>query len=133
MKKLTIPVKLPTLNEYIKTSNKNRFAANSLKQKTEKLIGLHLIGVTLEPCTPYYIIIEWYNYRTDPDNTEFAQKFIFDALQKNGILENDNANYILQKVHFHTKTPEKLQSQTVSFFSEKKEFLEYFSEKMKNL
>ena len=46
-----------------------------------------------------YIEFELYSYeqtkRRDKDNVAFAKKFILDALQKSGVLKNDNNKYIL--------------------------------------
>ena len=46
---------------------------------------------------PVYIKFIWYeqNCKRDKDNVAFAKKFILDALQKSGILPNDNNQYVL--------------------------------------
>ena len=106
MNRLMINTSLTTLNEYIAAANSNKFAAAKVKKQNEDKIILLAKAqkFSLKKETAYYVIINWYNYRQDPDNVEFAQKFIFDALQKGGFLKNDNSKYILQpKVHFHLK------------------------------
>lgn len=46
--------------------------------------------------SPVHITFIWHepNQRRDKDNVAFAKKFILDALQKSGRLENDNNRFI---------------------------------------
>lgn len=92
---VTIKGKLPTANEYINACRRNKYAAAKLKSDTEILImsqirGLHRID---NPLTIDFIWCEK-NRRRDKDNVAFAKKFILDALQKSGVLPNDNNQYI---------------------------------------
>ena len=130
MQKLVLNTRLTTLNEFINAERTNKFKANSLKKDNEKKIRFLAKTLHFEKLTAksYYVIIEWFNYRTDPDNTEFAQKFIFDALQVAGILKNDNGKNILQKIHLHLKNDSKHEFCHVLFFDEKQEFINYFVE-----
>jgi hypothetical protein len=132
MEKLILSTRLTTLNEYTLAERSNRFAGAKLKEINEKKIGYlaKIQKFKLPVNVPFYVIIEWYNYRHDADNVEFAQKFIMDSLQKCNILKNDNKKFILQKVHFHLSNETKEHSCNVLFFSDKQEFIEYFNKKI---
>jgi Holliday junction resolvase RusA-like endonuclease len=94
--KFTIPFRLPSLNEYINKINRNRHAGNRFKQETEDQIIWILKGLKQRIQRPVNIKFIWYEQtkRRDKDNVMSAKKFIFDALQKSGILPNDNNKYI---------------------------------------
>lgn len=98
MNKFVITSKLPTLNEYSNAERANRFKAAKLKKDTEELIGWHIIQSGIKPIKePIMLIIHWQvpkNCRFDPDNIVFAKKFILDALQKMGIIQNDNKRFV---------------------------------------
>ena len=91
----TIQGKLPTLNEYIKAERGNKFAAASMKKKaTEKV----MLSIKDRTKLQHIIIDIWYyckDKRTDKDNIAFAKKFIFDGLQKAGVIENDGWDNII--------------------------------------
>ena len=95
--KFEIPFRLPDLNEYIKACNSNRHAGNQKKKNTESDIRWILKTQKITIDKPCYVIFEWHEktYKRDKDNVAFAKKFIFDALQKSGILKNDNNKHIL--------------------------------------
>ena len=96
MIKFTIPFRLPSLNEYIDKINHNRYAGNKFKQNIENDILWVLKRVKEKVAGPVNVKITWYEQtkRRDKDNVMSAKKFIFDALQKSGILPNDNNKYI---------------------------------------
>ena len=130
MHKLTLNTKLTTLNEYIAAERSNRYLGANLKKKNQKKIITMAKSEKFElpKNTKFYVIIEWFNYRQDIDNVEFAQKFIFDGLQEANILQNDNQNFICSpKIHLHKKNRiKKTQFCNVLFFESKEEFLDYF-------
>lgn len=89
--------KLPTLNEYIQAERSNLYIASDLKRKTEDMIIAFIIKTKQgEAKEPYFITFTWYekNKKRDKDNVCFAKKFILDAMQKSGVLPNDNNRYI---------------------------------------
>lgn len=90
-----IPLKLPSLNDYIKACRANKFGANSLKQKLEKQIGQYITPLPLfdKPIRLSFLWVEE-NKRRDYDNIAFSKKFILDSLQKNGKLPNDNRKWV---------------------------------------
>ena len=96
-----IRAKLPSLNEFIAAINNNRYTGNKFKQEIEEVIGWEikqaLVKGTLKPikkpCTVHFV---WYEKtaKRDCDNIASAKKFILDAMQKQGIIENDSQRYI---------------------------------------
>lgn len=95
MRKYKIAGKLPSCNEYIDACRRNRFAAAKMKSEAEKLIGSQIHDT--EPVTgAVRLRFVWHehNRRRDKDNVAFAKKFILDALQKKGVLPNDNNHYV---------------------------------------
>lgn len=91
-----IPFRLPSLNDYIKEINKNRYGGNEHKQCVEDDILWCLKRVKSKISSPVRLKFIWYeqNRNRDKDNVAFAKKYILDALQKAEILPNDNNQYI---------------------------------------
>jgi Holliday junction resolvase RusA-like endonuclease len=95
--KFTVKTRLPGLNEYINACRHNKYKGNELKQNTDSLIGWHIRAAKLKKIDkPVKIKFIWHekSYRRDPDNIASAKKYILDALQKQGILQNDNLKWI---------------------------------------
>lgn len=95
MIKIEIPLKLPSLNEYINECRRNKYSAGKMKNRVENDIG-YFINQLPKFNKPIRINFTWIeaNKRRDLDNICFAKKFILDALQKYGKLENDNRNWV---------------------------------------
>ena len=92
-----IPNRLLSLNEYICLNRGNRYGGASKKKDIEGYIMNYINFSNLEKIKkPCFIKFTWYepNNRRDKDNVCFAKKFILDALQKSGKLENDNNKFI---------------------------------------
>lgn len=96
-----INAKLPSLNEYINVCRRNKYQAAKFKRDVEEVIGWAIIEAKakkmLQPtCKPLDIVIKWHckTQRMDTDNVQSSQKYILDALQKQGIIPNDNQKYI---------------------------------------
>lgn len=90
---LTIPGRLPNLNDYIDAERRSKQCAARLKRDTQSLIGWYirkdLRGVRFDkPVAMQYTWIEK-DERRDKDNIAFAKKFIQDALVQMGVLRND--------------------------------------------
>lgn len=95
MYKVTIPLKLPSLNDYIEACNSNKYRGNKLKRETQDQIMWFLKRMPKYNCK-MIIHLTWHeaNYKRDKDNVCFAKKFILDALQELGKIPNDNNKYI---------------------------------------
>lgn len=96
MIKIEIPMKLPSLNNYINECRKNKFAGAQMKKNIEEDIG-YFINKLPRFKKPIKINFTWVeaDKRRDFDNVCFAKKFILDSLQKAGKLENDNRNWVV--------------------------------------
>lgn len=92
---IEIPMKLPSLNEYINKCRYNKYVANNYKQKLEQEIGWYLVKLPKfkKPIRIDFVWVEE-NKRRDLDNVCFAKKFILDSLVKCGKLKDDNRRYV---------------------------------------
>lgn len=91
MNELEIPMKFPSLNQYINECRKNKFAGNKMKQEIENDI-MYFINRLPQFKKPIQIHFHWIegNKKRDLDNICFAKKFILDAMVKAGKLKDDN-------------------------------------------
>jgi Holliday junction resolvase RusA-like endonuclease len=89
--KCEIPLKLPSLNEYINECRKNKYAGGKMKKEVENDISIFIQRLPQFE-NPIKINFTWVegNKRRDLDNVAFAKKFILDALVKCGRLKDDN-------------------------------------------
>lgn len=95
-----IPFRLPGLNEYIDSCRTNRYKGAKMKEEVEESLlwvmqSVKRMKIKIE--CPVFIHFIWHEQtrRRDKDNVAFAKKFILDAMQKSGMLPNDNNRYIL--------------------------------------
>ena len=90
-----INMKLPSLNDYINVCRTNKYKAAQYKADIEQEIGLYLMKMP-KWTSPIKIHFHWIegNKKRDLDNICFAKKFILDAMQKYGKLENDNRKHV---------------------------------------
>lgn len=88
MLRFELPFRLPSCNEYINACRTNAYAGAAMKKRCENMIAMLLKG-KIEGDVKF--VAEWHepNKRRDIDNIIFAKKFIFDALQKKGVIDND--------------------------------------------
>ena len=93
--KVEIPIKLPSLNEYINICRGNKYRANSYKTDIENQIGWYLIRVP-KFNNPVWLHFHWVeaNKKRDIDNIAFAKKFILDEMVHMGILHDDGWQYV---------------------------------------
>lgn len=93
--KFEIPMKLPSLNDYIRVCRSNKYLANKYKADIEQEIGLYLMKMPKwdKPIKIHFTWIESRKNR-DLDNICFAKKFILDAMVKYGKLHDDNRKYV---------------------------------------
>lgn len=98
MTKLIIKGRLDGLNEVINANRESKYKGNEIKKANERIVILNARQQKLKPIKKYpvNIIINWYekNKRRDWDNVLSGKKFIFDGLQKAGVLAGDGQKYI---------------------------------------
>lgn len=95
MYKIEIPMKLPSLNEYVNVCRTNKFKAGKYKADIEREIGFYLMKMPRWD-NPIKIHFHWVegNKRRDLDNICFSKKFILDAMVKMNKLKDDNRKYV---------------------------------------
>ena len=93
--RVEIPMKLPSLNEYVNVCRTNKYKAAKYKKNLEDDIMMFLgrLPVFENPVVIHFHWIEG-NKRRDLDNICFAKKFILDALVKAGKLSDDNRKIV---------------------------------------
>lgn len=102
----TISGRLPSLNDYTRENRSHWSKGAQMKSAVEEHIMWEIRAArnagTLHPVdVPVQVHIYWHesDMRRDADNIQSAQKFILDALQKGGILENDDRRHVPQISH----------------------------------
>ena len=97
---LTIPGRLPGLNDYIDATRQNRAKSARIKDETQQQIMWHIRsqmrGVKIEH--PVHISFTWFepDRRRDRDNiSSFGRKVIQDALVAGGVLYDDGWDYVV--------------------------------------
>lgn len=99
---LTINGRFPSLNEYIAAERTFRMKAAAMKRKHTDRVAEAAISRDLPAFRqPVFVVVDWYekDRRRDPDNIQFAIKFILDGLVRAGVLENDTQRHILGIEH----------------------------------
>lgn len=89
--------KLDGLNEYTDDCRASKFSGYSTKKRNELQVRLAVVkyGQKVVKSYPIHPTIIWYDATNrDVDNIIFAKKFIMDALQKQGIIQNDSRRYV---------------------------------------
>lgn len=102
---ITIPGRLPGMNEYIEACREHRMRGAAVKKAAQEQCAWAMMdakrkGVHFDRCDAQ---ITWYekNSRRDPDNISgFGRKVIFDALQQMGIIDNDGRKQIVSITEF---------------------------------
>ena len=97
MNRYEIPLKLPSLNEYIEACRSSAHQGARFKRDVEDSILWSMRGRREEITGPVWVRFEWYeeSRRRDKDNVAAGKKFILDALQKAGILSGDGNRNIV--------------------------------------
>lgn len=98
----TIPGRLPSLNDYVDACRSHWSKGARMKRNVEEGIIWAIKAAKcrgdVSPATgPVALSLEWHesDQRRDWDNIVFAKKFIMDAMQKAGIIANDNRKRVV--------------------------------------
>lgn len=93
--------RLPSLNDYVNANRSHWSRGALLKKQVEEGImwqinSARATGKLHRTTEPSIITFEWHesDKRRDLDNIFSAKKYILDAMQKAGIIVNDNRRYI---------------------------------------
>lgn len=92
-----IPIKVPSLNEYINACRTNYHKANKMKHDVQNQVAAY-IGHLPRMRKPVWIDFLWTekNNRRDYDNiSSCGRKFILDALVNTGKLLDDNRKFVI--------------------------------------
>lgn len=95
MLKITIPGTLPSLNEMINASKRNKYVYVKMKDEAINTVAWAVkesfTRTVVRWPAPADYVITWYcpDKRKDKDNIIAGQKFLFDALQHIGLIKND--------------------------------------------
>lgn len=97
--KLVIPGTLPSMNRILEEAKGHWSKYRQMKERHTDLVAWH--AKKLPPIQSADFIFTWYckDKRRDKDNVMSAQKFIFDGLQKAGVIENDGWKQIRDIIH----------------------------------
>ena len=93
---LVIKGVFPNLNDYVNKERTNRYAAAAVKKKETERVFWECKAQHLKPVPKIdEVTITFYNptTRSDFDNLEFAQKFIWDGLVLAKIIPDDSQKY----------------------------------------
>lgn len=93
--------RLPSLNDYTRACRSHWSKGAKMKRQVEEDIAWHILAARgahkLRPVHgPVSLAIEWHesDRRRDLDNIVSAKKFILDAMQKTGIIPNDDREHV---------------------------------------
>lgn len=94
--------RLPSLNDYVNACRAHWSKGADLKKETEELIFWSIkeaIGKkTCRPVSkPVRVLFMWYEHglKRDLDNIFSAKKYILDAMQTAGVIENDDRKHVV--------------------------------------
>lgn len=98
MWRFTIPGHLMGLNEYttLNRSKRGHVLASKAKREQEARVSEAIDATGARSFDgPIELIVSWYDgTRRDPDNVEFAVKFILDAMVSAGVIPDDSRKYV---------------------------------------
>lgn len=93
--------RLPSLNDYTRANRAHWSKGAKYKSNVEAAIMWHIRSAMIQgklwPVTKKIVLhIDWHesDKRRDVDNIVSAKKFILDAMQKMGVIPNDNRKYV---------------------------------------
>lgn len=110
---LTIPGRLPNLNDYTSACRSNWASGAKMKQESQEIIEWAIFSKMrrVRFTKPVFLLFTFYerDKRRDRDNVaSYARKVIQDALVKTGVIEDDGWDYItgyLDRFQVDSKNP----------------------------
>jgi len=94
--RVNIHGRLPGANEYITASRTNKYVGAKMKKEAQELVKWQIARLP-KLRGKVEIAFKWIepNARRDLDNVAFGKKFILDALQEMGKLDNDDRKHVV--------------------------------------
>lgn len=91
-----IPMKLPSLNDYIRVCRADRYQGAKMKREYEQEISFFVYRLP-RFVMPVRVRFTWTekDARRDLDNVAFAKKFILDTLVAMGKLQGDGQKFVI--------------------------------------
>ena len=88
--------RFPTLNEYINIERGNKISSAKLKKDCTEQVYWQCKELDVKPVGSMVDVhFEWHvTGRHDPDNIDFARKFILDGLVMANVIQDDSQQYI---------------------------------------
>ena len=98
---LTIPGRLPGLNDIIDAARRSRYESAAMKKEKTELVVWCAKAARLPRMERVDLVITWHepNRKRDKDNIMAGQKFIWDGLVEARVLPNDGWNQIGNITH----------------------------------
>ena len=92
---IDIPVKLPSLNDYVRACRSGPYAGAKMKERIQRDIGWFIRQLPMidGPCRINFTWTEK-TRRRDLDNVSFAKKFILDEMVALGVLKDDSRRFV---------------------------------------
>ena len=93
--RVEIPVKLPSLNDYVRACRSGPYAGAKMKERIQRDVGWYIRQLPMidGPCSINFTWTEK-TRRRDLDNVAFAKKFILDEMVTLGVLVDDSRRYV---------------------------------------
>jgi len=98
---LTIPGRLPGLNDIIDAARRSRYESAAMKKENTDMVAWIAKAARLPRMERVDLVITWHepNRKRDKDNIMAGQKFIWDGLVEARVLPNDGWNQIGDITH----------------------------------
>ena len=98
---LTIPGRLPGLNDIIDAARRSRYESAAMKKENTDMVAWIAKAARLPRMERVDLVITWHepNRKRDKDNIMAGQKFIWDGLVEARVLPNDGWNQIGNITH----------------------------------
>ena len=118
---INMPVKSFNLNQLTNSNRGNKYAAASKKKKAMRDIYFLIKPQIKEPLMgKYKVSATWRVTSKNRDLDNLLLKNIFDSMQENNLLKNDNLNHIIEINHNFEIVDKKNEGVTVIFTSVEK-------------
>ena len=103
--KFEIPIKLPSLNNYVEECRYNKYMGAKTKRNVQRDIKIFIKQQlsNVHILKPVKIHFHWTekDKRRDLDNVYSAQKFLLDSMVELELIKDDGQKYVTDLIHTH--------------------------------